>query len=958
MNADLTPPAAPANLRATLAGNNTQVALSWSPVPDLTSGIDHYVIYRDGQAYATSTTASYTDSSNISSQSRHTYQVAAVNFDGVTGTQSAALSISPVGIASIGTPTTTSVAVVFTEPVDSASAQVAANYQISGVSISSAVLQSDGVTVLLTTSALGSGSHSLSISNVHTRTGAALPALSGNFMYASSAWAVTAYEANGNVSGSISSLAQAQSLIATPANQAWVRTASPQVINYATGGAGQGQYTADNGLPGQLVTDNVVNYALTATGQIYIPAAGTYTFDCNSDDGFSVTISGANFITGTNDTSVGGSSFAYDGNRGSADSLGVATFPAAGYYPLSLLFYQGAGPSGVELSAAAGSQSAFNASLFHLVGDTASGGLGLGGTASPAPFTVAVTPLSTNDPTPAISGTVGTPSANLTIRVNGVYYAVTNNNGAWSLPEGAIFAPLANGVYDVLAAASNSGGQSAYDLTLNELTVNTTGPTATVGPIVPSSRVTPLGSIPIHFSEPVGGLSLRNLQLTLGGLSSPLFGATLASADNQNWTLGNLSGLTFADGAYQLSVIPADWNVTDSAGTPLSTTAIASWTMAAGTLQGTAANNVYRIVVDSADPSKTDVFINNSTLTPTYVATIAGLSQWTLDAVSGDQLIVDFSNGNPLPAGGLTYTGLAGGGDGLTIVGTSAADTVVATATQITVNGAAAINDTNIATFQFNLGAGQDNLAINAASMRVVAGLDDAGSVVVNAGSSLTADHINEGSLIIGGTAGSPAVVTIAASDAAGNPLAESAAAAASGAAPGVSSDGPPVAANALSSISGGSSSAGVLVPAAVNTQDASARAGTSNASAVNDESNRDLAVGSSTTVPDVNSRIAGPGNLRALDLDLGPVLPALAPPSAPGSDEQVQASAQNQRPASGRFHVSLDALFAQDFSEAPERRWSGFVSDLQTQASDSAAAGVDADLLELLAADLSGFSP
>jgi hypothetical protein len=380
--------------------------------------------------------------------------------------------------------------------------------------------------------------------------------------------------------------------------------------------------------------------------------------------------------------------------------------------------------------------------------------------------------------------------------------------------------------------------------------------------------------------------------------------------------------------------------------------------MAAGTLQGTAENNVYRIVVDSADPSKADVFINNNTPTPTYVATIAGLSQWTLDAVSGDQLIVDFSNGNPLPAGGLRYTGLAGGGDGLTIVGTSAADTVFATATQITVNGAAAINFTNIATFQFNLGAGQDNLSINSASMRVVAGLDDAGTVVVNSGSSLTADHINEGSLVIGGTAGSPAVVTIAASDASGNPLAKTAAAAASGAAPGVSSDGPPGAANALSSIYGGSSSAGALVPAVVNTQHASATAGTSNASAVNDESNRDSTVGSLTTVPAVSGRIAGPGNLRALDLNLGPVLPALAAPSVPGSDVQVQASAQNQRPASGLFHVSLDALFAQDFSVAPERRWSGLVSDSRTQDSDSAAAGVDADLLELLAADLSGFSP
>ena len=612
---------------------------------------------------------------------------------------------------------------------------------------------------------------------MHTKTGRSFPSFSSNFTYVSSAWAVTACEANGNFSGTISSLAQALSITTTPADQAWVRTDAPQIINYATGGAGEGEFTADNGIPGQLVTDNVTNYVITATGQIFIPAAGTYTFDCNSDDGFSVTIQGANFISGTNDTSAGGSSFAYDGNRGSADSLGVATFPTAGYYPISLLFYQGGGPSGVELSAATGSQSAFSASLFHLIGDTANGGLALGGTATPAPFTVAVTPVATNDPTPPISGTVSTPSVNLTIRVNGVYYAVTDNNGAWTLPDSAISPPLAGGTYDVLAAASNSGGQAAFDPTLNELTIDTAGPTATIGPVVPSTLVTSLGSIPIHFSEPVTGLSLRNLQLTIGGQSAPLLGATLTTSDNQNWTLGNLSGLTSADGNYQLSVIPADWNVTDSAGTPLTTTA-ASWTMAAGTLVGNTSNNVYRIVVDSVDPSKDDVFINNSTATPTYTATIAGLSQWTLNAVSGDQLIVDFSNGNPLPAGGMTYTGLPGGNNSLTIVGTSAADNVTGTATQIMVNGAAPINYSNIATFQFQLGAGQDNLSLNGATMRVVNGLDDAGTVTANAGSNVTVDHVNEGALVIGGTADSPAVVTIAASDASGNPLAGSAGAA------------------------------------------------------------------------------------------------------------------------------------------------------------------------------------
>ena len=182
-NVDLTPPAAPTNLRAAVTGANNQITLNWSGVVDLTSGIDHYAIYRDGQIYSSSTTTSFIDSSGISSLTPHSYQVAAVNYDGVQGPLSTALRVGPVGIASIVTPSTTIVAITFTEPVDPATAQVISNYQISGVSVTSATLQSGGVTVILTTSALGSGSHSLAINNAHRRGGAAMPALSGAFSY-------------------------------------------------------------------------------------------------------------------------------------------------------------------------------------------------------------------------------------------------------------------------------------------------------------------------------------------------------------------------------------------------------------------------------------------------------------------------------------------------------------------------------------------------------------------------------------------------------------------------------------------------------------------------------------------------------------------------------------------------------------------------------------------------------
>jgi autotransporter-associated beta strand protein len=57
---------------------------------------------------------------------------------------------------------------------------------------------------------------------------------------------------------------------------------------------------------------------------------------------------------------------------------------------------------------------------------------------------------------------------------------------------------------------------------------------------------------------------------------------------------------------------------------------------------------------------------------------------------------------------------------------------------------------------------------------QVVGAIDGSGNTTVNAGSDLTANHIIQSALVIGGTAGNPAVVTIDASDATGNPLSAS----------------------------------------------------------------------------------------------------------------------------------------------------------------------------------------
>jgi autotransporter-associated beta strand protein len=64
-------------------------------------------------------------------------------------------------------------------------------------------------------------------------------------------------------------------------------------------------------------------------------------------------------------------------------------------------------------------------------------------------------------------------------------------------------------------------------------------------------------------------------------------------------------------------------------------------------------------------------------------------------------------------------------------------------------------------------GAGELASGVN----QVVGGIDGSGSLIVNSGGNFTANHIVLGALVIGGTASAPAVVTIAPSDASGNPL-------------------------------------------------------------------------------------------------------------------------------------------------------------------------------------------
>ncbi|HEX5244154.1 MAG TPA: PA14 domain-containing protein [Tepidisphaeraceae bacterium] len=183
----------------------------------------------------------------------------------------------------------------------------------------------------------------------------------------------------------ITDITQAQSFLATPTGARFNTTSNASVINYKIfdGYAYNDWFANDSTFPnlptGTTTTDQTGtdNFAIEATGNIIIPAAGAYTFDVNSDDGFYLKI-GTNHIQVVND-------------RLNADTLATYTFPSAGNYAVDLQYYQNTGHGDLEFSAASGSyttDTSANMKNFHLVG--AADGLQLTGTSTPEPGALAL----------------------------------------------------------------------------------------------------------------------------------------------------------------------------------------------------------------------------------------------------------------------------------------------------------------------------------------------------------------------------------------------------------------------------------------------------------------------------------------------------------------------------------------------------------------------------------------
>ena len=160
---------------------------------------------------------------------------------------------------------------------------------------------------------------------------------------------------------------------------------------------------------------------------------------------------------------------------------------------------------------------------------------------------VSVTPVTTNDSTPKLTGTVDDPTAVVKVTVNGTIYTATNNgDGTWTLPDNTITIPLANGTYDIAVTAADPLGNTGADTTTNELTINSAAPSVAITPLATKDSTPKLtGTV----SDPTAVV-----KVTVNGTTY-----TATNNGDGTWTLpDNTIAPALADGKYNVTVSATD----------------------------------------------------------------------------------------------------------------------------------------------------------------------------------------------------------------------------------------------------------------------------------------------------------------------------------------------------------------------------------------------------------------
>ncbi len=237
-------------------------------------GAQSYQWQEDGVSIAGQISSTLALQSPQLSQSGNRYRCVVTNAHGSVTSNEATLTVTadtqaPTLVSAAATSATT-VDVVFSEPVESASGDLVGNYSITGgVAVMSAqVSTQDPSVVTLTTAALTSGqTYTVQVSNIRDRASTPntiAPGASATFLF-------SPYEQGLNV--------------------AYYELSSPTALPDFS----QAVAKKDGTIPNfeLSVADRANDYALRYTGYVEIPADGLYTFYTSSDDGSRLYMDGA-----------------------------------------------------------------------------------------------------------------------------------------------------------------------------------------------------------------------------------------------------------------------------------------------------------------------------------------------------------------------------------------------------------------------------------------------------------------------------------------------------------------------------------------------------------------------------------------------------------------------------------------------------------------------------------------
>ncbi len=222
-------------------------------------------------------------------------------------------------------------------------------------------------------------------------------------------------------------------------------------------------------------------------------------------------------------------------------------------------------------------------------------------------------------------------------------------------------------------------------------------------------RATTLANISGFAGQPgaVTNVPLNVTQGAAGGFYS-------LSATSSNTALVANSGLSISGGVLKVTPIGTQEGTTtitvtgtDTFDTPISESfpvTISDGITFSGDAGGVSTADTFRLVRDGAN---VDVYINNTTTTPTTQFPYSAFSATNISGLTGNNsLIIDYSGGDPITSGGINWTAGTAATNNLSVVNLSGNNTIIAThGTTLQINSDV-INYTFVATMNLDLGSG------------------------------------------------------------------------------------------------------------------------------------------------------------------------------------------------------------------------------------------------------------